>query len=121
MGFVSILDAQHIHLAGAFGLEGELAVTRTDSAESSYCQYVVAHNDVLVINDSTIDPLVQAHPATLDGIRAYLGVPMRLLDQCIGSFCVVDVAPRHWTDEDLSALATMAAEATNHVEHDVRA
>jgi len=46
---------------------------------------------------------------------------MRVGDQCIGSFCVVDVEPRSWTDQDLSLLATMAADATNHIERGVTA
>lgn len=110
MAFVTILDAERQVLAGAHGITGDLARTRETSVEASYCQYVVATNDVLVISNSLEDELVADHPATVDGdVRAYLGVPVRFRDQCIGSFCVVDTNPRMWTDEDLAALAELSA------------
>jgi GAF domain-containing protein len=111
MAFVSILDDQWLHLAGATGLTGELAISRRNSPESSYCQYVVALDDTLVVTDSATDDLVHDHPATLDmGIRAYLGVPVRHDGQTLGSFCVVDTEARQWTDDDLAALETLAGE-----------
>lgn len=109
MAFVSILDDHRLVLAGAFGLEGELAATRETTPEASYCQYVVGLDDVLVINDSQDDALVSEHPATLSGqVRSYLGVPVRVRDHCIGSFCVVDDKVRAWTDEDLAALTALS-------------
>lgn len=41
-------------------------------------------------------------------MRAYLGVPVRYRDQCIGSFCVVDTTPREWSDDDLAALEELS-------------
>lgn len=112
MAFVSIVDDDTVYFAGADGISGELAATRQNSAEASYCQYVVALDDVLVVNDSLTDPLVHAHPATTEGgVRAYLGVPLRLDGQCLGSFCVVDVRPRRWSDDDLIQLEALADEA----------
>lgn len=112
MAFVSILDDGTVYFAGADGITGELAETRQNSAEASYCQYVVALDDVLVVNDSLHDPLVAEHPATTNGeVRAYLGVPLRLDGECLGSFCVVDVRPRRWSEDDLAQLQTLAEEA----------
>lgn len=112
MAFVSIVDDQTVYFAGADGITGELADTRQNSAEASYCQYVVALDDVLVVNDSLHDPLVVEHPATTEGgVRAYLGVPLRVEGECLGSFCVVDVRPRRWSDDDLAQLETLAQEA----------
>jgi len=112
MAFVSIVDDRTVYFAGVDGISGELADTRQNSAEASYCQYVVALDDVLVVNDSLRDPLVIDHPATTEGgVRAYLGVPLRMDGQCLGSFCVVDVRPRRWSDDDLIQLETLAQEA----------
>ena len=111
MAFVSILDDQWLHLAGATGLTGELEETRRNSPEASYCQYVVALDDVLVVTDSGRDDLVREHPATTEmGVRAYLGVPLRANGQCLGSFCVVDTSVREWTDDDLVELERLGRE-----------
>jgi GAF domain-containing protein len=111
MAFVSILDDRWQHLAGATGATGEMAATRRTTPEASYCQYVVALDDALVVTDSATDDLVHEHPATIDmGIRAYLGVPIRHEGQTLGSFCVVDTEARQWTDDDLAALEALADE-----------
>jgi GAF domain-containing protein len=112
MAFMSIVDDDRIVFAGMSGVTGELADTRQNVPEASYCTYVAAMDDVLVVNDSTADSLVHDHPATTDaGVRAYLGVPLRHAGQCLGSFCVVDVRARAWTDEDLAILESLAADA----------
>jgi GAF domain-containing protein len=111
MAFVSILDDRWQHLAGATGADAELMASRQTTPEASYCQYVVALDDALVVTDSATDDLVHDHPATLDmGIRAYLGVPIRHDGQTLGSFCVVDTEARQWTDDDLAALEALAGE-----------
>lgn len=110
MAFVSILDDSRLVLAGAYGSTGELATTRETTPEASYCQYVVGLDDVLVVTNSLNDPLVADHPATVSGqVRSYLGVPLRYGTHCVGSFCVVDVEERDWTDDDLEALTSLSA------------
>lgn len=112
MAFMSIVDEDRIVFAGASGISGELAETRQNTPGASYCPYVAASDDVLVVSDSLTDPVFAHHPATTDaGVRAYLGVPLRHADQCIGSFCVVDTKPRAWTDDDLANLQRLAADA----------
>ena len=113
--YMTVLDDKHIYLAGMTGVTGELAETRTQAAEASYCQYVVATNDVLVVDDSTETGLVRDHPATIDGVRAYLGVPVRYGGHCLGSFCVVDTKARDWTDEDLGILQDLANQAMSEL------
>jgi GAF domain-containing protein len=112
MAFMSLLDERRVFFAGQFGAPEPIAATRENTPEASYCQYVVALDDVLVVNDSLTDPLVLDHPATTDGgVRAYLGVPLRRDGYCIGSMCVVDERPRDWSDDDLDALRALASSA----------
>ena len=115
MAYMTVLDDHRVYLAGMTGVTGELAETRTNAADSSYCQYVVATDAVLVIDDSTEAALVMNHPATIDGVRAYLGVPVRYAGQCLGSFCVVDTKARDWTDEDLEILQDLANQAMSEL------
>ena len=115
MAHMTVLDAHHVYLAGMAGVTGELAETRKTDAEASYCRYVVATDAVLVVDDSSVTALVKDHPATVDGVRAYLGVPVRYGGQCLGSFCVVDTQARDWTDEDLGILQDLANQAMSQL------
>lgn len=64
----------------------------------------------LVVEDSTLDPLVCDNLAIPDlNVRAYLGVP--LLDQdghVLGSLCAIDAQPRKWTTREQEILADFA-------------
>ena len=77
----------------------------------SFCQYVVATRGPLIVNDATLDPLVQENAAVSDlGVRAYLGVPFRETNgEVLGAFCAIDTDPRDWSDQDLETLEDIAA------------
>ena len=115
MAFLSIVTADRTHLVGAAGLDGELEEVRQVACEESYCQHVVAFDDVLVVDNALADSLVADHSATADGVRAYLGVPIRKNGHTIGSFCVVDRKPRRWTDRNLATLEALAAQVTEAI------
>lgn len=112
MAIMSLLDERRAFFASAHGLDGELAVRRENPVHHSYCKYVVALDEPLKVNDSRRHRLVKYHPATLNGTRSYLGVPIRTQSgQPIGSFCVVDTVARKWTNEDVHTLETIANRA----------
>ena len=109
MAFINVLDEEWQYHVSTHGWEGP----RKEPASASYCQYVVAQDDVLIVNDSTTDPLVEDNPGTTEGnVRAYLGVPIRRDGHCLGSLCVVDERPREWTDEDFATLRQLAGRIT---------
>jgi signal transduction histidine kinase len=83
----------------------------------SYCQYVVAEDAPLVVEDAPRDARVCDNGATRDArIGAYLGVPLRSPDaQVLGSLCVVDFEPRRWHAEDLMLLDDLAAIAATEI------
>lgn len=77
----------------------------------SICQFVVAANEPLIIRDAATDPLVDDLIAVTqpDGIKAYLGWPLRTPDHLpLGSFCVIDYSPRRWGDDDSLRLRDLA-------------
>ena len=80
----------------------------------SYCKHVVGDAVALVVDDAPTDPRVRDNGATRDsGIGAYLGVPLRTPDaQLVGSLCVVEFGPRHWSAADLLLLDDLAAVAS---------
>lgn len=76
----------------------------------SYCQFVVADDRPLVSEDSTADPRLADNRATTeDGIRAYLGVPVRSHGHTLGALCALDTSARSWSDDDLSTLEDIAS------------
>ncbi len=89
--------------------------------DRSYCQYVVATNDALLIEDARRHPLVRHSKATQEaGIVAYASVPVRAPGAggegpVLGTVCVVDFVPRDWTADDLEMLEELAGGAAAEV------
>ena len=111
MAFMSVLDDRHAHYVSVNDVGRTGLITRPAvSAEETYCQFVVATREPLIISDSHLDPRVSGHPAA-PSVRAYLGVPLRSDDHVLGSFCVVDVHAREWTATELAELEELASTA----------
>jgi signal transduction histidine kinase len=72
----------------------------------------------LVIEDARDHPLVRDNLAIRDlGVIAYAGIPLVTSDgAALGSFCVIDHAPRRWTDGEVAALRDLAASAVTEIE-----
>jgi signal transduction histidine kinase len=78
----------------------------------TFCHHTLDRDVVLVIEDTHAQPAWRAVP-TVDtlGVRAYVGMPLRLDGETIGSFCVVDQQPRRWSAEELGMLEQLAVSA----------
>lgn len=112
MALISVLDDRRIFFASSFGLAPALAARRQQPAQHSYCKYVVAREAPLEVDDATRHSLVKGHQATIDGTRAYLGVPIRSASgHTIGAFCVVDTTTRRWSSDDRRLLEGLAERA----------
>lgn len=79
--------------------------------ETSYCQYVVATNQPLVIADALSDIRVRtATDATKVAVRAYIGAPVHTEDGVpVGSLCVFDFKPRKWSERDQAIVSSFAS------------
>jgi GAF domain-containing protein len=109
MAFMSILDDREEFHTASHQRSDLAELPRSGPASASFCQFVVATDGVFAVNDALVDPLVEGLPAVTAGqVRSYLGVPIRRNGQVLGSFCVADVEPRQWTDEDVAALERVA-------------
>jgi len=93
------------------GLPPEIALSRATSRCSSFCQFVVRDEAPFEVADARVDPRVPQQLVERYGVRAYLGAPVRFRGQVLGSFCVMDVVPRQFTDAHRAALAEYAAQA----------
>lgn len=78
---------------------------------SSYCQFTVAADRTLVIQNARRDSLVKDNPCTTQlGMRAYLGTPVCSKEGFpVGSLCVFDFTPRRWTKRDIAVIESFAA------------
>jgi GAF domain-containing protein len=79
--------------------------------QTSYCKYVVATDQPLVIADSLTDIRVRtADGETKRNVRAYIGAPVHSAEGIpVGSLCVFDVNPRDWTQRDQSIVSAFAS------------
>jgi PAS domain S-box-containing protein len=83
----------------------------------SMCRTVVGTDAPLELPDAADDPVFCDHPAVLElSVRAYLGFPVRAPDGTpLGSLCVLDYAPRAWTEEDRATIGDLADLASREV------
>src|SRR5450432_4006991 len=97
----------------AVGLPPELAATRATSRCDSFCQFVVMTEGPFIVTNARIDQRVPQNMVETYGIAAYLGVPIHVGGQVLGSLCVADGQERHWRPElvdELTALAGRVSE-----------
>ncbi len=116
--FISFVDDELQFFRGPFNLSDRLAAAGCAPQEGSFCSYVVRGAKPLVVNDARRHPLLRDSPVVLDhDWVAYVGAP--LVDhraRVLGSLCVVDYRPRHWSDEHVRTLVDLAAFVSTEIE-----
>ena len=109
--FISVVGAGHDFYKSQTGFPPDLAASRTITGRT-FCHYTLAGDEPLVIDDTHSDPVWKAVPTVESmGVRAYVGVPLKLAGETVGSFCVMDMQPRNWSDEELEILRQLALSA----------
>ena len=103
---VSIVDDKRQFFKSSQGLPELVRAARETPLSHSFCQYVVANEQALVVEDARTDPRVANNPAVSEfNVIAYLGMPIFGPDgDVLGSLCVIDGRPRAWTESDKAAL-----------------
>ena len=116
---VSWVDADRVHTPGSLlvadaGAPGDSGLPR----DQSICSYVVHAGQSLVVPDLARDPRFAGNPALRDpGLRFYAGVPLKSRRGAVlGSFCIMDDAPREVSPADLELLAAMAEQLMQALE-----
>lgn len=112
---VSLVDEHRQFFGSCVGIPEPWATVREPPLSQSICQYVVAAAAPLIIDDTSRHAFLHDHLAVRDlGVAAYAGVPVAAESGAVlGSFCAVDVAPRHWTPADVDVLTDLAAAAAS--------
>lgn len=110
IALVSLVDGSRQFFKSQCGLPPPVSEERGTPLSHSFCQYVVASEEALVISDATQNAVLKTNGAVIDlNVIAYLGVPLRAVDGAvIGSLCAIHTTPRDWTADDKVALEEFA-------------
>jgi PAS domain S-box-containing protein len=117
--FLSLVDEDRDFYKAATGFGEPLASAR-EMAGRTFCHFSIAGatpDRPLVIPDTRAEPAYRGVP-TVDslGVAAYVGVPLVIDGQAIGSFCAIDLVPRQWTRDEVEVLTELAASAQREIE-----
>lgn len=100
MALVSLLLDQIQFFKAHVGLPEVLKESRGTRRDASFCQFVVRDGVTFEVNDGSNDPRIPQHVVKEFNIQAYLGVPIKVNDQVVGSLCVLDTKKRQFTQTD---------------------
>ncbi|CAA9419757.1 MAG: Uncharacterized, RsbU-domain-containing protein [uncultured Quadrisphaera sp.] len=91
---------------------------RQETLDESLCTLPATAGAPLVVTDARADERVSAKPSVRAGlVGAYLGVPLTGGDgQVVGTLCVIDAAPRAWSEADLRVLEVLATSVVAELE-----
>ena len=117
VALVSLVDADRQFFKSCLGLPEPWASQRGTPLSHSFCQHAVASREALVVDDAREHAVLRDNPAIRDmGVVAYAGIP--LIDaegNALGTLCVIDSQPRHWTSHQVQLLADLAASVVTEI------
>jgi PAS domain S-box-containing protein len=120
IALVSLIDEDRQVLKASVGLPGPWVSARQTPLSSSLCQQLLVTRQPLVIPDTRRHPLARDNEFILaHGLAAYLGVPLIVAGQVLGSLCVADRQPRDWSADQVAALTDLADPVTAQLEQRV--
>jgi GAF domain-containing protein len=110
VALITLIEADRQFFLSSSGLPEPIGSARQTSLKFSICQYAVAAGRPYIVDDARVEPLLADNEAVTElGVVAYAGIPLvTSAGHAIGTLCVLDIVPRHWTDDQLGMLAKMA-------------
>ncbi len=113
--FVTLVDDRRSFWKSRIGIEDPSLVQ--NDVEESFCQYVVNSGQALIVDDVRLNPLTSNNPSIAKmGVAAWAGYPLESPDgHVLGSFCVLDVRAREWTQRDAEVLRVLSLAASREV------
>jgi GAF domain-containing protein len=118
VALVSLVDADRQFFKSCLGLPEPWASQRQTPLSHSFCQHAVASREPLLVDDSREHELLRDNPAIRDlGVIAYAGIPLIDADgHALGTLCVIDSRPRHWTTHQVQLLSDLAASVVTEID-----
>jgi GAF domain-containing protein len=117
VALVSLVDADRQFFKSCLGLPEPWSSERGSPLSHSFCQHPVASREPLLVDDAREHPVLRDNLAIRDmGVIAYAGVPLIDADGfALGTLCVIDSRPRHWTTHQLQLLRDLAASVVTEI------
>jgi GAF domain-containing protein len=117
VALVSLVDADRQFFKSCLGLPEPWASERGSPLTHSFCQHAVASREPLLVDDAREHPLLRDNLAIRDmGVIAYAGIPLIVPDgHALGTLCVIDSRPRHWTTHQVQLLSDLAASVVTEI------
>lgn len=118
VALVTLVDADRVFLKSCIGLPEPWCSQRETPLSHSFCPYNRISGEPLIIEDARMHPLFRDSPAIRDlQAIAYLGIPLVTSDSYVlGSFCVIDVRPRFWQQEEIAVIKDLAAAVMTEIQ-----
>jgi GAF domain-containing protein len=117
VALVSLVDSDRQFFKSCLGLPEPWASAREAPLTHSFCQHAVASREPLLVDDAREHPLLRDNLAIRDmGVIAYAGFPLIDADgHALGTLCVIDSQPRHWTTHQVQLLGDLAASVVTEI------
>jgi GAF domain-containing protein len=117
VALVSLVDADRQFFKSCLGLPEPWASERQAPLTHSFCQHAVASREPLLVDDAREHELLRDNLAIRDmGVIAYAGIPLIDPDgYALGTLCVIDSRPRHWTTHQVQLLSDLAASVVTEI------
>lgn len=106
IALVSLIDEDRQWFKSKQGLD----VSETPR-DQSFCAHAVYSREPLIVEDTLLDDRFASSPLVtgMSRVRFYAGIPLILPNGvCVGSFCIVDVKPREFSQSDMEALEELS-------------
>lgn len=106
IALVCLIDGHRQWFKSSTGLD-----VRETSRDISFCGHAIFHEQVFVVEDTSLDERFADNPLVLESpfMRFYAGYPLRFLDgNYLGTLCIIDTHPRPMSKEDIDALQDLA-------------
>jgi PAS domain S-box-containing protein len=114
IALVTLVDEQRAWFKSCYGLEA----THADH-ETAFCSRAILQNDILVIPDTHADPSFVDHPLVIGEpyARFYAGAQLIMPGgHALGTLCILDTAPRTFSDAAQQTLKDLAAIVVDEME-----
>jgi diguanylate cyclase (GGDEF)-like protein len=115
IAIVTVVDADRIWFKSKLGLDADEV-----PLSPGLCASCIMQDDVMVLKDAKQDAVALTNPLVAGefGLRFYAGAPLKTTDGVnIGTFCLIDRAPRDLTEDERASLSDMAAIVMDTMEH----
>ena len=118
VALVSLVDSDRQFFKSCLGLPEPWASQRGSPLSHSFCQHAVASREPLLVDDAREHEVLRDNLAIRDmGVIAYAGIPLiDAVGHALGTLCVIDSQPRHWTTHQVQLLSDLAASVVTEIE-----